>query len=215
MPPRKQPRSIARELALLSLSQVSGSPEKIAKQQLDDLLIVAIRTITAEIQDTLETASAEVKRGGDRLAESETRANNLEGAKTMVNDALELTQKAINRLGIIVELPEFLQLANRAEVQAYALQLITTVLEKRSEIEQAIEQVLVAWQLSRLPLIDRDLLLLAVAEILYLEVPKRVAIDESIELAKRYSDEEGYKFINGVLRRVTDRLDNKGIETRG
>jgi N utilization substance protein B len=133
----------------------------------------------------------------------------------MVNDALELTQKAINRLGIIVELPEFLQLANRAEVQAYALQLITTVLEKRSEIEQAIEQVLVAWQLSRLPLIDRDLLLLAVAEILYLEVPKRVAIDESIELAKRYSDEEGYKFINGVLRRVTDRLDNKGIETRG
>jgi N utilization substance protein B len=215
MPPRKQPRSIARELALLSLSQVSGSPEKIAKQQLDDLLIVAIRTITAEIQDTLETASAEVKRGGDRLSESETRANNLEGAKTMVNDALELTQKAINRLGIIVELPEFLQLANRAEVQAYALQLITTVLEKRSEIEQAIEQVLVAWQLSRLPLIDRDLLLLAVAEILYLEVPKRVAIDESIELAKRYSDEEGYKFINGVLRRVTDRLDNKGIETRG
>jgi N utilization substance protein B len=207
MPPRKQPRSIARELALLSLSQVPHSPEKLERQQLNDLLLIAVRTITAEVQETLENAAAEVKRGSDRIVESETRANNLESAKAMVNDAIELTQKAINRLGVIVELPEFLQLANQVEVRDYALQLISVALEKRLEIEKQIEEVLVAWQLSRLPQIDRDILQIAVAEVVYLDIPKKVAIDEAVELAKRYSDEEGYKFINGVLRRVSDRLE--------
>jgi N utilization substance protein B len=213
MPPRKQPRSIARELALLSISQVPRSPEKIEQQQLEDLLRIAVRTITAEIQETLETAAAEVKRGGDRLVESETRTNNLEGAKATIADALELAQKAINRLGIVVELPEFLQLANQIEVREYALELIKTVLTKRTDLEKQIEDVLVAWQLSRLPQIDRDILQIAVAEIFYLEVPKQVAIDEAVELAKRYSDEEGHRFINGVLRRFTDSLE-KGLGAR-
>ncbi|MGL5874782.1 MAG: transcription antitermination factor NusB [Xenococcaceae cyanobacterium] len=206
MLPRKQPRSISRELALLSLSQVPNSPEKLEKQQLNDLLLIAIRTMTAEIQEILENAAAEVKRGSDRIIESETRANNLDSAKAMVNDAIELTQKAINRLGIAVELPEFLQLANQVEVREYALEMISTVVSKRQEIEKQIEEVLVAWQLSRLPQIDRDILQIAVAEIVYLEIPTKVAIDEAVELAKRYSDEEGYKFINGVLRRVSDSL---------
>ncbi len=207
MLPRKQPRSISRELALLSLSQVPNSPEKLERQQLNDLLLIAIRTITAEIQEILENAAAEVKRGSDRIIESETRASNLDSAKAMVNDAIELTQKAINRLGIAVELPEFLQLANQVEVREYALEMISTVVNKRQEIEKQIEEVLVAWQLSRLPQIDRDILQIAVAEIVYLEIPKKVAIDEAVELAKRYSDEEGYKFINGVLRRVSDRME--------
>lgn len=47
------------------------------------------------------------------------------------------------------------------------------------------------------------------AEILYLQVPEKVAINESVELAKRYSDEDGFRFINGVLRRLSDR--RKGI----
>jgi transcription antitermination protein NusB len=206
MLPRKQPRSISRELALLSLSQVPNSPEKLEKQQLNDLLLIAIRTITAEVQEILENAAAEVKRGSDRIIESETRASNLDSAKAMVNDAIELTQKAINRLGIAAELPEFLQLANQVEVREYALEMISTVVSKRQEIEKQIEEVLVAWQLSRLPQIDRDILQIAVAEIVYLDIPNKVAIDEAVELAKRYSDEEGYKFINGVLRRVSDSL---------
>jgi N utilization substance protein B len=45
-----------------------------------------------------------------------------------------------------------------------------------------------------------------VAEVSFLGIPDRVAINEAVELAKRYSDEEGHRFINGVLRRVTDRL---------
>jgi N utilization substance protein B len=214
MSPRQQPRSIARELALLSLSQVNVNFDKIEEQELDSLILAAVRTLTTEVQDILETASAEVKRGGDRLLSSETRADNVNSAKAMVNDALELAQTAINRLGLAIELPEFVQLAHKQEVREYALEIIATVRRHRQEIKQQIEEVLVAWQFHRLPKIDRDILKIAVAELLFLDVPLKVAINEAVELAKRYSDEEGYRFINGVLRRVSDRLDKEKLKIK-
>ncbi len=210
MPPRKQlrsqPRSIARELALLGISQIQTSTSKLETEDLNDLVLSAVRSLTIELQDTLEAATEEVKRGEERLLNSQTRAENLNSARVMVDDALKLAQTAINRLGVAAELPEFIQLTNKEQVREYAIDIITAVRRHREEIEKSIEDVLVGWQLSRLPRIDRDLLLIAVAEILYLEVPVRVAIDESVELAKRYSDEDGFRFINGVLRRISDKL---------
>ena len=212
MPPRKQPRSIARELALLSISQVSSNPQKLAEEDLSMFVLSAVRTLTAEVQDILEAAAGETKRGEERLLSSK-RANDLDGAKEMVSDAVRLAQTAINRLGTAIEIPEFVQLTNKEEVQEYAIELITTIKQQREAIEKYLEDVLVAWQLSRLPKIDRDILTIAVAEILYLEVPDRVAIDEAVELAKRYSDSDGFRFINGVLRRVSDRLENGKSDT--
>ena len=206
MPPRKQPRSIARELALLSISQIKTSSQKLTDEDLSLFVLSAVRTLTTEVQDILEMASAETKRGEERLLSSKTRANDLDSAKAMVSDALKLAQTAINRLGTAIEIPEFVQLTNKQEVKDYAIEIITTIREKRQAIEQYLEEVLVAWQLNRLPKIDRDILTIAVTEILYLEVPVEVAIDEAVELAKRYSDDEGFRFINGVLRRVSDRI---------
>ena len=206
MPPRKQPRSIARELALLSISQIKTSSQKLTDEDLSLFVLSAVRTLTTEVQDILEMASAETKRGEERLLSSKTRANDLDSAKAMVNDALKLAQTAINRLGTAIEMPEFVQLTNKQEVKDYAIEIIITIREKRQAIEQYLEEVLVAWQLNRLPKIDRDILTIAVTEILYLEVPVEVAIDEAVELAKRYSDDEGFRFINGVLRRVGDRF---------
>jgi N utilization substance protein B len=54
--------------------------------------------------------------------------------------------------------------------------------------------------------VDRTILKIAVAEIHFLDVPERVAINEAVELAKRYSTEDGHKFVNGVLRRVSRQL---------
>ncbi|ELS01867.1 NusB antitermination factor [Xenococcus sp. PCC 7305] len=211
MPPRQQPRSIARELALLSISQIKTSPSKLAEQDLEDLMLGAVRTLTSEVQDILETASAETKRGEERLLSSATRSNDLDSAKLMVSDAIKLTQKAINRLGTAIEIPEFVQLSNQEKVKEYAIAIIAAVKENRQYIEQYIEEVLVAWQLSRLPKIDQDILRISVAEMLYLELPIRVAIDEAVELAKRYSDDEGFRFINGVLRKVSDRIKKEKL----
>jgi transcription antitermination protein NusB len=208
---RKQTRSIARELALLSLGQLNSSSELLDKQDLDSIVLAAVRALMAEIHDVLETAASEIKRGGDRLDGDEIDRVSVDSAKAMVKDALTLAQTVIDRLGLAAELPEFVQLANKTEVRKYAVQLLETIQQQKTEIEQTISEVLVSWQLSRLPRLDRDILKIAVAEIKYLEIPKKVAINEAIELAKRYTDEEGYRFVNGVLRKVTDRLEATAV----
>ncbi|HEY9873993.1 MAG TPA: transcription antitermination factor NusB, partial [Candidatus Obscuribacterales bacterium] len=184
-----QPRRIARELALLSLSQLPASPEKLGTQQLSSVMLAAIRTLTSEVQEALENASAELKRGSDRLLNSETRATDVQSARAMVSDAIELTTAAINRVGTAVELPEFIQLANQQEVRAYALELLTNVNRRRTEIDELLTAALLDWQLNRLPRIDRDILRLATCEIVYLGIPEKVAINEAVDLANRYSDE--------------------------
>ncbi|MBD2740127.1 transcription antitermination factor NusB [Coleofasciculus sp. FACHB-1120] len=209
----RQPRRIARELALLSLSQLSGTVERMATQQISSLVTAAIRALSAEVQETLEVAAAEVQRSSERLLSSETRASDVQSAKAMINEAIELTQAAINRVGTALELPEFIQLSNQQEVRAYALEIITKVNAKRAEIDQLLDEAMVNWQLNRLPRIDRDILRVAVVEIMYIGVPDRVAVNEAIELAKRYSDEEGHRFIQGVLRRVTDQLKTQSPTT--
>jgi N utilization substance protein B len=198
-----QPRRIARELALLSVSQLPAR-ERLEIQDLQTVVIAAVRTLTTEAQDALETASSELQQGNTRLLNSETRASDLESARTMVNEAIALTQTAINRLALALEMPEFIQFTNQKEVRAYATELISTLKANQAEIDRELSQALVDWQLSRLAWIDRDILRIAVTEIRYLGIPDRVAINEAVELAKRYSGEDGHRFINGVLRRVID-----------
>ncbi len=198
-----QPRRIARELALLGLSQMSREPEQLDQKQLSQMVLVAVRTLTDEINEALETASAELKRGSDRLLGSETRAVDVRSSRTMVAEAIELTQKAINRIGVAVEIPEMIQLANQADVRAYAIEILQAIRRRQVEIDEILVKSLKDWQINRLPRIDRDILRIAVAEMAFLGIPDRVAINEAIELAKRYSDQEGHRFVNGVLRRVT------------
>ncbi|MEM9903983.1 MAG: transcription antitermination factor NusB [Cyanobacteria bacterium P01_D01_bin.44] len=210
-----QARRIARELALLGMSQLSDSSDKVhaekvignLTQDLDTLLTEAVKALTLEIKETLETASIELERGNRHLLNSETRSTELQSSRAMVKDAIEQAELAINRVGITVELPEFVQLSNRGDIRDYAKQLLTHLTANLTAVDQLLDDTMVGWNLKRLARIDRDILRISLTEILYLGIPKRVAIDEAIEVAKRYSDEEGYRFINGVMRRVTDRLD--------
>jgi transcription antitermination protein NusB len=203
------PRQIARELALLSISQLPVNPKKLDKlaqeQLLPKLVLAAVRTLRSEVQDTLENAAAELQRSNDRLLTSHTRANDLNTARTMVKEAINYTQTAINQLGAAVEFPELIQLANQdKEVREYAKQIIMTVDEHRNEIDEEISTALVDWQVARLAQIDRDIIRIAVAEMKFLNLAGSMAINEAVELAKRYSEEDSHRFINGVLRRVTD-----------
>jgi transcription antitermination protein NusB len=201
----RKPRQIARELALLSLSQLPANPKKLTEEQLPKLVLAAVRTLRSEVQDTLDNAAAELQRSNDRLLSSEVRAADLNSARVMVKEAIASTQTAINQLGAAIEFPELIQLANQdKEVSRYAVEIVRTIDEERNNIDQQISTALVDWQVTRLAQIDRDILRIAVAEMMFLDVPNKVAIDEAVELAKRYSGEEGHRFINGVLRRVTE-----------
>jgi N utilization substance protein B len=203
----KKARETARELALLGISQLPANPEALEAKKLQDVILAAIRTLTAEVQEALEAAASEVNRGSDRLLASEIRAADIQSARAMVREAVELTQTAINRLGSAMEFPEIIQLANQQDVRTYTLQILTKVSANRAQIDELLSAALVDWQIERLPRIDRDIMRIAIAEILFLGLAEQVAISEAVQLAKRYSGDEGYRFINGVLRRVADKIN--------
>ncbi|MGB3202310.1 MAG: transcription antitermination factor NusB [Nodosilinea sp.] len=209
-----QARRMARELALLGLSQLSEKPGRLAMGDFEKLLLAAIQTLTTEAKDALETASDELKRGNQHLVDSGTRAKDVEKGRAMVEDAIALTQTAINRLAHAVELPEFIRLSNQSEIEAFALELLSNTAKYQSDVDARLDEAMVAWNLKRLARIDRDILRLAVVEMTYLGTPDRVAINEAVELAKRYSDDDGYRFINGVLRRVVSQDDGGEAEGR-
>ncbi|AUC61243.1 N utilization substance protein NusB [Cyanobacterium sp. HL-69] len=206
MPIRQQPRRTARVLALLSLAQFRGNAEKIEQLEINDLLLGAIRSLTTEVENALETASDELNRSNEQIFKSETRTTNVGSAKEMLKDAIAFTQKAINRLGTVLELPEFVQLSQQAQVREYAIELITTVNRRQGEINQMLDDVMIDWKLNRLSLIDGNILRIAVAEMAFLQIEPKVAINEAVEMAKTYSDDDGFRFINGVLRKISDQL---------
>ena len=78
-------------------------------------------------------------------------------------------------------------------------------------VDQRLSEVSEHWVVSRMPLVDRNILRLAVFELLFLdEVPPSVTINEAVELAKTYGGEDSSKFVNGVLGKIADQLAVEG-----
>lgn len=77
--------------------------------------------------------------------------------------------------------------------------------EHADEIDRLISDVSENWAVSRMPLVDRNILRMAVFELVYLDdVPASVTINEAVELAKTFGGEDSSKFVNGVLGRIAD-----------
>ncbi len=85
----------------------------------------------------------------------------------------------------------------------YVREVIEGLEEKLPEIDRVIAQRAEGWRLERLHSVDRNILRLAVYELYYREdIPPQVAIDEAVELAKKYGGEHSPVFINGILDRI-------------
>ena len=92
------------------------------------------------------------------------------------------------------------------EAVDYAWEVVTGVLEKREELDALITSHSKNWRLERMPRVDLSILRLAAYEIIFrTDIPKTVAINEAIELGKRFGSEGSGAFINGIL----DRLEKK------
>ena len=86
---------------------------------------------------------------------------------------------------------------------AFAQALVGGVLEHQPRIDSLISEVAENWRLDRMAAIDRNILRLGAYELLYCdEVPTKVAINEALELAKRYSTAQSSRFVNGILDRL-------------
>ncbi|MBI5806678.1 transcription antitermination factor NusB [candidate division TA06 bacterium] len=93
---------------------------------------------------------------------------------------------------------------NSGQAIDFTISLVQAVAGNIREIDQIIERSAKNWKLSRMAVVDRNILRLGVAQLMYLpaEVPPKVAIDESIELGKKFGDGQSGKFINGILDNV-------------
>jgi transcription antitermination protein NusB len=87
----------------------------------------------------------------------------------------------------------------RLESDPFAESLAKGTILQVAEIDRLIAMRAEHWRLERMPLVDRNILRMAIYEMNYGGTPAAVVIDESLELARRYSEEEAIPFINGVL----------------
>ncbi len=91
------------------------------------------------------------------------------------------------------------------EVKKYAEVLVRGVSDKITDLDQVIEQFAEHWKINRMACVDRNILRLSAYEIIYVDdVPPKVAMNEAIELAKKFGDSDSPKFVNGILDKVAN-----------
>jgi N utilization substance protein B len=97
--------------------------------------------------------------------------------------------------------------------RTYMRELVNSVADHRQEIDGQLDQSLTNWRLERLSVIDRNILRLAAAEMLYgnsEDVPAAVSIQEAIVLAEKYGTQESPRFVNGVLDALRKTVEQAG-----
>ncbi len=96
------------------------------------------------------------------------------------------------------------------EVKAFADQLVKGVRDHKEEIDAIINKYIENWAPSRIAIVDRNILRFATYEIVYLiEIPSKVTMNEAIEVAKIYGNENSGGFINGILDRIQREFPDK------
>lgn len=199
-------RSLARELALLILGQTSNkttAPATVHELTLDDLLLAALAALHGYMRDALERSAQDLQRSQHYALESELGSGELANARDNLRMGLEKSEQVINRLSAVLDLPRLLLAAEQEQVRSHCLMLAAAVREHRPRLDQQLDEVMEGWRLGRLPQVDRNILRLAAAELMVLDTPVAVVCNEAVALANSYSDTEGRRRINGILRRLT------------
>ena len=102
------------------------------------------------------------------------------------------------------------------EVRGFAEDLFRVAIAHQEQIDELLVQNSKHWRLERMPAVDRNILRLAVYEMLFRpEIPPVVSINEAIEIAKKFSTAESGKFVNGLLDRVKKDLLRPAREAAG
>jgi len=106
------------------------------------------------------------------------------------------TEEVVTRLLANEALPE--------EDAAFTRELVSGVIQNKEKIDQNIRHFAPAWPIEQIPVIDRNILRLAIFELLFdNKAPVKVAINEAVELAKKFGSDSSPKFVNGVLGSVS------------
>ena len=210
-----QTRSLSRELALLVLGQIAEKKSfKFEDMPIEDLLQRSLDTLMQHWSDTLDNSASELEKAHQYLDNSDLQAAQTSSIQSVCKDlrsSLMTAEKVLNGLSACLELPRLLILSDQEKIRHVAMRRVYLVVEKRQQIDSKLNEVMEGWRLNRLPRIDRDILRLAVVDISDLGTPVPVACNEAVELANLYSDDQGRRMINGVLRRFYNAVSSAQI----
>lgn len=98
---------------------------------------------------------------------------------------------------------------NNPELEEFCMSLILGVRRNQGELDELLSKTADNWSLSRMASTDRNVLRLGAYEILYTETPDRAAINEAVELAKRFGSAQSAQFVNGILDKFLHRNEKK------
>jgi len=132
-------------------------------------------------------------------------------------DARERALVALYQMDVVNADPKeaLIERFNTDEIKpiALSLEIVEGVAGNIEFIDEIIKKYSKEWDITRYSNIDRNILRIAIYEIHYMEkIPYKVSINEAIELAKIYSNEDAYKFINGILAQVVKEYEKQGGE---
>ena len=213
-----QARRASRELALILFSQLGNDLDKYSNAGFKDIVLNSIRTLISNSQDELQLVTSELNDIKEYIIEYENNhKDNLERPIDAVNIPVKapMTDDMAQKITTLInsaektlaalDVAEFSVLSDRGDVKKYIEQIFKTYKDKKNEIDGLIKKYAIGWDIERLFKIDKDILRIAIAELVYIkDAPVKVVIDEALELAKKYSTDDSPYFINGILAKVVE-----------
>ena len=199
-------RSISRELSLLSLGLIKDKGNfKLNKLEIDQVFESALDSLISHCKDELDYCEAELENASQKILDSELQEGVEASFLNVRNDlkkSLKKIETVMNTLSATLDFPKLIVSSGQIDIREDVKNRISTVIKNLSNIDFNIDQAMDGWRLKRLPRIDRDILRLAYVDINFFDTPVAVSCDEAVNLANKYCDNQGRKFINGVLRRL-------------
>ena len=199
-------RSLSRELSLISLGLIKDKGDfKLNKVQIEEIFESALDSLINHCREELDNCESELENASQKILDSELQEG-VDSSYSSVRDELKKSltkiETVMNTLSVTLDFPKLIVSSGQIDIREDVNQRICNIINNLKSIDSDIDQVMDGWRLKRLPRIDRDILRLAYVDINFLNTPVAVAGDEAVNLANKYSDLQGRKFINGVLRRL-------------
>jgi len=117
----------------------------------------------------------------------------------------------VNKDGHKATVDSLMEEIKEAADKEFATELIIKVIKHTDELDNKIKERVANWEMNRIALIDKILLRIGICELIYFpDIPPKVSINESIEIAKEYSTARSGKFINGILDAILSELKETG-----
>ena len=199
-------KSLCRELSLISLGLIKEKGDsKLNKFQIEEIFESALDSLISHCRDELDNCESQLENASQQILESELQEgidSTFSNVRNELKKSLTKIESVMNTLSTTLDFPKLIVSCEQSDIREDVNQRISNIINNLAIIDSDIDQSMVGWRLKRLPRIDRDILRLAYVDIKFLNTPIAVACDEAVNLANKYSDLQGRKFINGVLRRL-------------